>query len=397
MARPGSGSRAPLAAALAVTAGLVALSLLLRLPVFDYGGPPSPHRFNLHLMAHVGAYTDIAHLYFRDHLWRHPVPYLDYPFEYPVLTGAFVWLAGIGHPEVGQYFLVSTAMLLTLGAIAVWAVGRIDGANRWVLAAAPALAFYAVLNWDLLGVCLLAVALLLFQRGRDLPASAVLALSVSAKLFPVVVLPVVVALRVADRRWRAALGIVGVFAAVTLLVNAPIALDPGAHHLLRANWLHFFTFTLSRPPRATLWQPALGGAADLVTEPLLIAGLAAIVLLAVRGRGRDGGTLVPGSCAALLWVFATAKVYSPQYALWIFAALAIDGAPIALVVAFGVVDALVFATTFGPLYPGLPIVGVQWTMYGLRQILTVVLVAWIVREQLVRRAQPRAAPAYSLA
>jgi hypothetical protein len=380
-----------------VTAGLISLGLLLRLPVFDYRGPPSPHPFNLQLMAHVGAYTDIAHLYFRDHLWRHPAPYFQYPFEYPVLTGGFVWLASLGHPGVGQYFLVSTGMLVGLGAVAVWAIGRIDGANRWVLAAAPALAFYAVLNWDLLGVALLALALLLFQRGRDLPASAVLALSVSAKLFPVVVLPVVVALRVADRRWRSALGIVGVFAAVTLAVNAPVALDPGAHHLIRANWLHFFSFTLSRPPRATLWQPALGGASDLVTEPLLIAGLVAIVLLAVRGRGRDGGTLIPGSCAALLWLFATAKVYSPQYALWIFAALAIDGAPIALAVAFGVVDVLVFTTTFGPLYPGLPIVGVQWTVYGVRQVLTVVLVAWIVREQLVRRRHPQAAPAYSLA
>jgi hypothetical protein len=62
-----------------------------------------------------------------------------------------------------------------------------------------------------------------------------------------------------------------------------------------------------------------------------------------------------------------------------------------------VVDVLVFTTTFGPLYPGLPIVGVQWTVYGVRQVLTVVLVAWIVREQLVRRRQPQAAPAYSLA
>ncbi|MDQ6915204.1 MAG: hypothetical protein M3155_05255 [Actinomycetota bacterium] len=390
-------SRLTVAAAVATMAALISLSLLLRLPVFDYHGPRSPHPFNLYLMDHVGAYTDIAHLYFRDQLWQHPAPYLDYRFEYPVLTGAFVWLASLGHPGVGQYLLVSTAMLVCLGAIAVWVVGRIEGANRWVLAAAPALAFYAVLNWDLLGVCLLAVALLLFLRGRDLPASAVLALSVSAKLFPVVVLPVVLALRVADRRVRSALGIAGVFAVVTLLVNVPIALDPAAPDLVRANWLHFFTFTLSRPPKATLWQPALGPGADLVTDPLFVAGLLAIVMLAVRNRARPGGSLIPASCAALLWVFATAKVYSPQYALWIFAALAIDGAPLGLVVAFGLVDVLVFATTFGPLYPGLPIVGVQWTVYGLRQVLTVALVVWIVREQLIRRPHPNAAPAYSLA
>jgi hypothetical protein len=373
---------------LALAAALVGVSLLLRLPsVVGYHGPLQPHPFNAFEMAHVGGYSDIAHLYFRDRLLLHPEPYFDYRFEYPVLTGGFVWLASFVHGDVTQYMLASAALLALLGVGAVWALQRIEGANAWILAAAPALAFYALLNWDLLGVCLMVLALVLFQRDRDLPAAAVLALAVSAKVFPIVVLPVVLALRLADRRWRSALWIGAVFTAVTAAVNAPFAIDSGG---LRESWLYFFRFTQSRPPRATIWKPLVHDHSNLVTGPLLVAGLAAIAVLAVRARRRPGGTLVPASAASLLWVFATAKVYSPQYALFIFAALALDGTALPLVVAFGLVDALVFTTTFGPLYPGfgpfapggVPL-EIQWAAYGVRQLLTAGLAAWIVRDRLL--------------
>jgi hypothetical protein len=374
--------QAPLLAA----AALIALSVLLRAPVFEYAGPLNPHPMNLYLAAHAGAYSDIAHLYFRDHLWRHPVPYFDYRFEYPVLTGMFVWVASIAHTSVGAYFLSSAALLLALGVLTVSIVRRIEGANVWIFAAAPALAFYAVLNWDLLGVCLLAAALLLFERRRDTSGGAMLALATWAKLFPIVVLPVVLALRVADRRWRAALGIAATFGAVTLVVNGPFAIDPGRHGWLRASWLHFFKFTAVRPPRATIWEPIFGRQSDLVADPVMTAGLIVIVVLAVRARARPGGSFIPASAAALLWVFATAKVYSPQYALWIFVVLAIAGMPVRLAVAFGAIDVLLFTTTFGPLYPGLPIHAVQWGTDGVRQVATAGLAIWVIRHDLISGA-----------
>jgi hypothetical protein len=392
----------------AVAAGLIAAGVLLRLPaVLGYHGPAVPHPFNVYEMGRVGAYSDIAHLYFRDRLWTHPAPYVDYRFEYPVLTGAFVWLASLVHSGVAAYFLASAALLLGLGVVAVRVLGRMDGTSPWLLAAAPALAFYGVLNWDLLGVCGLVVALWLFQRRRDVPASAVLALSVAAKLFPVVVLPVVLALRAADRRWRSAAWIAATFAAVTVAVNAPAAIAPGGG--IRESWLYFFRFSESRPPRATIWKPLVHDHANLASGPLLVAGLVAIAVLAVRTRRGHGGALIPASAASLLWVFATAKVYSPQYALWIFASLALVGAPMRLAIAFGLVDVLVFTTTFGPLYPGfgpfapggVPL-EIQWAAYGARQLLTAALAVWVVRERLLRGrdstvAAPRLTHASSMA
>ena len=380
------GARPRTALLIALPAALILLGALMRAPVLlAYQGPLTAHALNVDLMAHVGAYSDISHLFLRDHLGQHPMPYFDFRFEYPVLTGLFVWVASFAHTSVTAYFLSSTGLLLCLALVAVWAISRIDGSNPWLFAAAPALALYGTLNWDLLGICLLVIALLLFERGRDGFAAASLALATWAKLFPIVVLPVVVALRLAEGRRRSAALVAGVFTATTLAVNLPFALTGAGS--IRANWSYFFTYTDQRPPRGTIWHPLLGHAADSVAVPLFVAGLALIVILAVGARNRPGGALIPASSAGLLWVFATAKVYSVQYSLWIFAALAIDGAPVVLALAFALLDMLIFASTFGPLYPVGPIasdfpLAVQWGAYGLRQLLTAWLAIWMIRREL---------------
>jgi hypothetical protein len=380
------GARSRTALLLALPAALILLGALMRTPVLlTYRGPLTAHALNVDLMAHVGGYSDISHLFLRDHLGRHPMPYFDFRFEYPVLTGLFVWVASFVHTSVAAYFLSSTGLLLCLGLAAVWAISRIDGASPWLFAAAPALALYGTLNWDLLGICLLVVSLLLFQRGRDGLGAAALALGTSAKLFPIVVLPIIVALRLAERRRGSASLIAAVFTGTTLAVNLPFALTGAGS--IRANWSYFFTYTDQRPPRGTIWHPLLGHAADLVSVPLFAAGLAVIVILAVGARSRPGGALIPASSAALLWVFATAKVYSPQYSLWIFAVLALEGAPVALAVAFAALDVLIFASTFGPLHPAGPIASdfplvIQWGAYGLRQLVTAWLAIWVIRGKL---------------
>ena len=62
-------------------AALMLLSVFLRTGVFDG----------------VGEYSNIVHLYRRDGLGSHPLPYIEYPLEYPVLIGAFEWLIGFVH------------------------------------------------------------------------------------------------------------------------------------------------------------------------------------------------------------------------------------------------------------------------------------------------------------
>jgi hypothetical protein len=376
----------------ALAAALVGLSIVFRLPaVLGYDGPPAPHPFNLFEMARVGAYSDVAHLYFRDRLWANPVPYFDFRFEYPVLTGAFVWLASaVGGASVTAYLLFSGGLLAACAGAATALIRRVRGANPWLFAAAPAIAFYGVLNWDLFGIALFVGAVVLFERRRDTAGGALLALATCAKLFPVTILPVVLAVRLAERRVREAIALTAAFVVVTIAVNAPFAVDPHASGGLRGNWLYFFRFNEQRPPRATIWKPLIYHYTNVVTTPLFVVGFVAILVVAFRARRSGHSALVPGSVAALLWMLAITKVYSPQYALWIFAGLALVSAPLRLTLGFAAIDVLIFVTTFGPLYPGfgpfapdgVPL-EIQWGAYGARQVFTVVLAAWVVRERLL--------------
>src|SRR5262245_46538483 len=73
---------------------LMVASLLLRLPTAYFTGSADQPSFNSYIVRFAGAYSDIPSLYFRDALWRHPIPYVDYPLEYPVGMGSVIWLLG---------------------------------------------------------------------------------------------------------------------------------------------------------------------------------------------------------------------------------------------------------------------------------------------------------------
>src|SRR5439155_20790222 len=97
---------------LLVAAALLAGGVLLRLPVFAYGGPATQRAFNNYIFQHPGSYSDISSLYFRDRLWLHPVPYFDYKFEYPGVTGAFVWLLSFVHSSVKRCTSASATVVV---------------------------------------------------------------------------------------------------------------------------------------------------------------------------------------------------------------------------------------------------------------------------------------------
>src|SRR5207253_2278694 len=115
----------------------------------------------------LGAYSDVATLYFRDHLWRHPVPYVDYPFEYPVGIGFLTWLVGFVDVGLAPYLLATGAVMLVSGLLTLWVGRTFASANLWLLALSPALVLYVLLNWDMFAVFLTVTALALLHHRRD--------------------------------------------------------------------------------------------------------------------------------------------------------------------------------------------------------------------------------------
>jgi hypothetical protein len=347
-------------AAVALAGAVMLVGVLLRLPISTYTGRPSQNAFNSFVFLHPWAYSDIASLYFRDHLSHHPLPYFDYRLEYPVLGGGLIWLIGFVHATVWSYLLASAAVLVACGLVLVRLIGRVPGSNPWLLALSPALALYVVLNWDLFGLALTVGAIVLFLRGRVTWAAIVLGLAVWAKFFPVLLLPLLLVVLTRQRRWReAALG-AAAFAAVSLAVNLPVAFQPGPNGLVvRRGWAWFFEYNQSRPREVNLWNlfDSLGlktSDVNLYSGVLLVLGVAAILLVFSRSLGRSwhGALLAPAVAALLAWFFFVNKVYSPQYSLWIMAALALGGAPVALGVAFAALDVTYYAASFAAVQLG---------------------------------------------
>ena len=117
-------------------------------------------------------YSDIIPLWSAEGLDVGAVPYRDHAVEYPVLTGAFMWLtAGLTHAFHGvfgdtsdvQLFGILTCLLLAAcGLLAV--AGTVGAAGRRpydaaIFALRPLLVFHAFSNWDLFAMAFTSCAL----------------------------------------------------------------------------------------------------------------------------------------------------------------------------------------------------------------------------------------------
>jgi len=335
----------------------------LRAPTFFYRGAPTWRSFDYYSVhASPGGYSDIASLYFGDHMWLHRLPYLGYRLQYPVGTGLFAWLAALPGGGIAAYFALSVLALAICGLVTICALGRLPGARPWVLALSPALGLYVALNWDLLSLAALAVALVLFHRRRDGWGAVVLALATWTKLFPILALPVVLLARTleaptAPARLRKAASILIPFTLASIAINGPFALREDAHGglTITRGWLYFFTFNTHRPLRGTnSWTLLFPHGLPLAEINRLVAlttvagiALALATLAWASRRGTRPQTLIlPATLACLSWFLLANKVYSPQYAVWAIALLAAAGAPLALAGAFAAADLLFFFAVF---------------------------------------------------
>jgi len=246
---------------------------------------------------HHASYSDLLALGGDRYLaGDHPVPYVDDRIEYPVVLGFLLWLPSFAPGGQFGFFLLSSLFLAACLLAALAALRRIPGTNVWLLAAAPALATYGLLNWDLVGIALLLGALAL-DRGS------LLGLGVATKLFPAAGLPAL-----AGRKWVPA-------AAVAIAVNLPLAI------VARDNWWWFFRFNSRRPPDFSIWN-ALHVTSVGVVNVLSLGVVAVAMLLALRAPSRLHGV----AFVIAVWMTVN-KVSSPQYSLWVFAAAALVSAP----------------------------------------------------------------------
>jgi hypothetical protein len=306
---------------------------------------PSPWGYRLWSFGAL-AYSDILALHEDRGATRHRVPYLEDKVEYPVLLGLAMWLPSLLAPGRAGYFALTFALLAISALGVLWFLAALPAARPWVWAASPALLVYGALNWDLLGILPLLAGLWLWAEGKERAAVAVLSLAVWTKLFPLLVLGIVllISLRGPVRR---TLELASIFLVVTLLLNVPFAI-PGW-----PRWSWFFQYNRIReiePSLYLLWGAdarAFVPAANAISALAVLAAAAAIAGVELRTRRLDP---FKAACALMCVFFLANKVYSPQYWLWVVALLALAAVPGWLAGAASVVALADYAASFARLH-----------------------------------------------
>jgi uncharacterized membrane protein len=277
-------------------------------------------------------YTDIYPLYFVEGLSSGKVPYLDHHVEYPVIIGAVMqaaaWVVRSAASPFARglaYFDVTVALLAVFLVAGVLATAYCAGpARRWtalLVAFSPALILSAFINWDLIAMGLMMMALAAWAARRPVLAGVLLGLAVATKFYPVVVLWPLFLLCLRAGRLRAFWITVGSGAGAWLAVNLPVAI------IAPRGWAWFYVFNSQRgadwggiwfffqhmqwPVVGTYSVPAL----NLMSLGAFAVACAAIAVLALAAPQRPRlMQLIFLTTAAFL---LTSKVWSPQYVVWL--------------------------------------------------------------------------------
>ncbi|MET0308656.1 MAG: hypothetical protein ABW023_08115 [Sphingomonas sp.] len=283
----------------------------------------------------TGCYSDAMPFWSLRGVDKGQIPYLQARMEYPVLTGAQIWLEGaITHALFGVeardfHFLgVVSAVNALFAGLILWMFrqGGMDRSRLWAWAAAPPLILYLGHNWDLGAGVLAVAAMLLARSGRLVRAAATAALGAAAKLFPVLMLPLIgLSALFGESGWRHRVTRAAACTAAAIgawtVVNLPVAL------LAPENWSEFYRFSQERPgTAASTWEvlSSMGwwttAIADRNLYATLLFGTGAALIVAL-GWKRHRAHLWVLFTPVLAWFMLSNKVYSPQFDLWLYPVL----------------------------------------------------------------------------
>jgi uncharacterized membrane protein len=325
-----------------------------------------------------------VHVYqgYAEKLLHGALPYRDLFVEYP--PGAFAVFLPPTAFGAGHYNAAFKALMALCGALTIVLVALVLaelGASRRrigvavaLLALAPvALGPISLNTYDAWPALLTVLALWLLLRRHDLLAFAVLGLAISAKVYPLVLVPLAAWLvwrHAGARRTAIALGVLVVVAAAVVAPFAAYAPHGvfesfrsqatrglqvesfGASLLLVLDRLGLYDADVVRTT-GVAGRNLAGGAADAVAAGLLVLEAVAVATVwALYARARDARQLLPAAFAAAVAGFlAFTKVFSPQYLVWLLPLVVAAGGPVAVALAAAaVVLAQVWFFHYGALF-----------------------------------------------
>jgi uncharacterized membrane protein len=276
-------------------------------------------------------YSDIPPLYYGRGLADGEVPYIGQPadrqVEYPVLTGAVMWLTAKLVPASDAptdrsrwYFDINALGLAIAAAVAVGATAALAGRRPWdaaMFALAPALALAGTINWDLYAVALLTLGMLAWARERPLAAGVLIGLAAATKFYPLFALGPMLVLCLRAGRMREFWTTFAAAVCAWLAVNVPVMLADFD------GWSKFYRLSRDRGAGfSSIWfvlsqqgHPVPDGALNVLAGGLFAVACLGVAVLALAAERRPR---LPQLIFLVVAAFLlTNKVYSPQYVLWL--------------------------------------------------------------------------------
>ena len=247
------------------------------------------------------------------------IPYLEQPIEYPVITGFFIYLMWhfgktiFGYAILTWSFLTLFAIITALVLYQLADLLNIGRDNLYpFFIFAPSLALFEIYNWDIIAVMLTVTSVYFFYKNQYSLSAFFLSLGFNAKLFPAVLLPVMLS----KTNLRQAIKMISIFLLTFLALN--IYFIAGNFGVWKATYMFH---GLREPNIDSLWSLSrLGtGAINVLSAILFLASY----FILMYNHKRYG--FIDLSFASILLFLLFNKIFSPQYLLWILPFFVLSG------------------------------------------------------------------------
>lgn len=302
-------------------------------------------------------YSQIVPLAYEEDLWGDRLPYLDdcsgqggAPCdEYPVLTMYAMWAAThIGHDPT-RMFVLAGLLLLASASLVAWMLWRLVGMRALYFAAAPTLLLYGPMNWDLLAVAAMVVAVAFHLQRRAVGSGIAAGIGTATKLIPgLACAPMAFSSRRNGRFGLSSRFLLAALATWTAF-NAPFFFGgPG--------WLEPFQYNAERQVdvdslwhvvcRSVVGHTPCGSVPVINVVSALVFGIGVLFVWKFRLRADPETPLWTMGFPILVVFFLANKVYSPQYDLFLLPWFALVIPYLPGFVAFEACGALIFLARY---------------------------------------------------
>ena len=241
------------------------------------------------------------------------------PVEYPVIIGLIIWLTKLITPvtEVArnQYFLINAALIAVFFVIMANMSANLTG-KRLIkyLILSPAIFFSLYLNWDLVVMVPLIYSIYAFEKERFNSSAISLAVAISAKFFPIMLLPIISIFFIKKNQNKLLIRFLSICSLSWLTINLPFII------FFREGWSYFYIFSYKRSlGEGSIYSliNILGYEKDFSLVYIILNLLIFLTFLIYLSRTHEIITLITGSFWAVLVFTFFGKQYSMQYVLWL--------------------------------------------------------------------------------